>query len=154
MKPLCASSVIFLLWSVVEVCSQKFPNVVFMGQMLANHSYVDLSLVGDDDSGSDSVHCRTNLTTCCSEPQGKHRGDWHFPNGTRLNFSDDIYEHRIGQEVHMRRQNDATSPLGIYRCDIPTVAVHNDADTSVRDTVYAGLYTGSKGSLIILNYSL
>ena len=37
------------LWSLVEVHSQQtFPYVCFMNQTLANHSYVDLSLVGDD----------------------------------------------------------------------------------------------------------
>ena len=42
-----------LFWSLVYC--QTFPFVSFMGQTLANHSYVDLSLVGDDPSGSDSV---------------------------------------------------------------------------------------------------
>ena len=151
MRPLCASLVVFLLWYVGEVYLQKFPNVFFMGRTLANHSYVDLSLVGSD--GSDSVQCRTDLNTCCSDTEGKHRGDWRFPNGTKLEFSNTIiiYERRIKQEVHMRRSNNATSPLGIYRCDIPTVAVHHDTDTSVRDTVYVGLYTGSTGIIIIFN---
>ena len=31
-------------------------------------------------------------------------------------------------------------PSGIYRCDIPTGAVHDDIDLSVRETVYVGLY--------------
>ena len=51
---------------------------------LANHSYVDISLVGNDCSGSDSVQCHTDLDTCCSGLQGIHRGDWYFPNGDRL----------------------------------------------------------------------
>ena len=55
-----------LFWSVV--CSHTFPYVSFLGQTLANHSYVDLSLVGDDLSGSDSVQCHTDLGTCCSNP--------------------------------------------------------------------------------------
>ena len=32
------------------------------------------------------------------------------------------------------------SPSGICRCDIPTNAVHDAEDISVRDTVYVGLY--------------
>ncbi|CAI8038512.1 hypothetical protein GBAR_LOCUS21472, partial [Geodia barretti] len=43
----------------------------------------------------------------------------------------------------------ANSPTGIYRCDIPTVAVHDDTDISVRDTVYVGLYTASGGDISI-----
>ena len=37
-------------------CQTTFPYVSFMGQTLANHSYVDLSLVMDYYDGSDSFH--------------------------------------------------------------------------------------------------
>ena len=137
-----------LLWSLVEVSSQQtFPYVSFMGQTLANHSYVDLSLVGDDASGSDSVQCHTDLSTCCSSNDGNHRGDWYFPNGNRLPFAGDgdIFEQRVAQRVDIRRKNSGTSPVGIYRCDIPTNAIYDDNDISVRDTVYVGLYPASGG---------
>ena len=131
-----------LLWSVVY--SQTFPYVSFLGQTLTNHSYVDLSLVGYYTSRS--VQCHTDLRTCCSGAQGSHRGDWYFPNGTRLPFSDsgDIYENRDDQRVDLHHRNSVTSPVGIYRCDIATVAVHDD-DTSIRATVYVGLYATSGG---------
>ena len=139
--------VVMLSWSLEDVNSQTFPYVSFSGQTLADHSYVDLSLVGDDDSGSDSVQCITDLSTCCSGNQGFHRGDWYFPDGTRLGFVfyNDIYENRGHGRVDLRRSNNPTSPVGIYRCDIPTVAVNDDTDNSLRDTVYVGLYTGSRG---------
>ena len=149
-----ALAILFLLgllcWPLVN--SQSFPYVSFMGQTLANHSYVDLSLVGDDSSGSDSVQCITDLETCCSHSQGPHRGDWYFPDGTtRLPFpgGGDIFEARGPQRVELRRKNNANSPVGIYRCDIPTVAVHDRTGyNSVRDTVYVGLYTDSGMSLL------
>ena len=137
-----------VLWSLVEVHSQTFPIVSFMSQTpLANHSYVDLSLVGSSDS--DIVQCHTDLSTCCSNTQGSHRGDWYFPNGNRLPFSDsgDIYEQREAQRVDLRRRNSATSPVGIYRCEIPTLAVHDDSDIFLGDTVYVGLYTASGGRI-------
>ena len=138
-----------LLWSLVEVNSQTFPYVSFMGQTLANHSYVDLSQVGDDGSGSNSVQCHTNLDTCCSGGQGPHRGDWYFPNGDRLQFSGDILERRDYQRVELHRSNSATSPVGIYHCEIPTIDVHDDSDISVRDApVFVGLYTGSGGKFL------
>ena len=115
---------------------------------LANHSYVDISQVGNDGSDSDSVQCHTDLNTCCGGAQGIHRGDWYFPDGTRLPFpgdDGDIYEVRVAQRVDLRRRNNANSPTGIYRCEIPTNAVHHDTDISVRDTVYLGLYTASGG---------
>ena len=139
-----APSLLLLVSFLVEVHSQTFPYVSFNGQTLANHSYVDLSLVGDDTSGSDSVQCHTDLSTCCSGTQGGHRGDWYFPNEDRLPFAgnDDIYEARAAQRVDLRRRNSATSPVGIYRCDIQTTD-----HISVRTTVYVGLYTGSGGKL-------
>ena len=121
------------------VHSQTFPNVSFMGQTLANHSYVNLSLVGT--SGSDSVQCHSDLYTCCSRTQGPYRGDWYFPRGDRLPLyirPGDIYEYRYGRRVDLLRRNDVTSPSAIYRCDI---AAHDDTDISVRDTVYVGLYS-------------
>ena len=73
-----------LLRCLVEGNSQTFPYVSFRGQTLANHSYVDLSLVGY--LTTDSVQCHTDLTTCCSGSQGIHRGDWYFPIRDRLQF--------------------------------------------------------------------
>ena len=62
-----------LCWPLVN--SQSFPYVSFRGQTLANHSYVNLSEVGDDYyTGSDSVQCDTDLSTCCSGAQGRHHG--------------------------------------------------------------------------------
>ena len=136
------SVLLCLLWSLVAVHSQTY--VTFMGETLPNHAYVDLSLVGNDDSGSDSVQCHTDLDTCCTGSQGVHRGDWKSPGSEmRLPFctqSGDIYEARGAQKVDLRRRNNADMPSGIYRCDIPTSAVHDDDDPSVRESVYVGLY--------------
>ena len=137
-----------LLWSLVEVQSQTVPYVTFLGNPLANHSYVDLSQVGNDPSGSNNtVQCRTDLSTCC---RNTHRGDW-FPPGsdTRLPFPSEaggIYEDRQAQVVHIHRRNNANGPSGIYCCVIATNAVHNDSDQSVGETVYVGLY-GSGGGI-------
>ena len=132
-----------LCWPLVN--SQSYPYVSFRGQTLDNHSYVDLSLVRGDYSGSDSVQCHTDLSTCCTGTAGSHRGDWYFPNGTRLWFSHGpggIFESRGSGRVDLRRRNNANSPFGIYRCDI-AVRDYN----SLRDTVYVGLYTASGGKI-------
>ena len=123
------------------------PYVSFNGTTLANHSYVDLNLVKTD--GKSSVRCHTDLQTCCNKTQGADRGDWYFPNGTRLQFNGgggDIYEYRYDRQVALRRMNNAdTSGIydrsGIYRCTIETNAVRSDgSDIATRETVYAGLY--------------
>ena len=128
-----------------------------MSQTLANHSYVDISEVGRPDFGSgEGVQCMTDLTTCCSPSDGGHRGDWYFPNGNRLPFPSpnvDTFETRVSLRVNIRRNTDANSPTGIYRCDIPTNDVHDDTANSPRDTVYVGLYTAS-GGMRRVTYSL
>ena len=51
-----------LLWCLVEVDSQNmrsYPIVTFMDETLANHSYVDFNLVGNDTR--DSIQCHTDL---------------------------------------------------------------------------------------------
>ena len=139
-----------LLWSLVEVHSQTVPYVSFMGNILTNHTYVDLTTVGEDISASgDTVRCHTDLLTCCTSSQGIHRGDWHFPDGNVLPFANNpgsIVEDREPQEVHIHRRNNATSPSGIYRCDIETIAVNdNDIANITGETVYVGLYPPNEG---------
>ena len=132
-----------LLLSLVEV--EGYPNVSFMGETLPNHAYVDLSLVGSEDSGSDSVQCHTDLGTCCRGRDGPHLGDWIPPGSEmRLPFfieEGDIYEARGAQRVDLHRRNNADMPSGIYCCRVPTSTVHDDSDRSVRESVYVGLYT-------------
>ena len=91
---------LYLLSALVEVHSQTAPYVSFMGTNLTNHSYVDLTLVGSAENGSESVQCHTDLGSCCSRAHGDDRGDWYFPKGHSLGFndgSDDIYEYRDAQ---------------------------------------------------------
>ena len=145
-------SLLLLLLFLVEVHSQQtFPYVSFSltGPALDNNSYVDLSTVGSELDNSDSVVCHTDLESCCSGGQGIHRGDWSFPDGTLLPFignNDPIALGRAAQVAVIRRTT-ATGPTGIYRCDIPTVAVHHLTDISVGETVYVGLYPADGGKL-------
>ena len=149
------STFCLLLWSLVEVHSQQtVPYVSFglMGQALDNHSYVDLSTVGSNNDNSDGVVCHTDLSTCCSTGQGSHRGNWYFPDGTVLPSIGNIVpigEGRAAMRAVIRRTT-ATGPTGIYRCDIPTNAVHDDTDISVRDTVYVGLYPADGGIMYMI----
>ena len=94
-----------LLWSLVEVHSQtEFPYVSFMGETLPNHAFVNFSLVGDDyDDPGSTVRCHTDLSTCCRREQGIHRGDWYFPNGTRLGLN--LYGGDISEAREAQREN-------------------------------------------------
>ena len=144
--------ILSLIWSLVEVHSQTAPYVSFMGQNLANHSYVDLTLVEDDDSdGSyNTVRCNTDLETCCTGDQGIHRGNFYFPDGGVVQShggfgSPSIFRTHGDQRLTLYRRNNAMEPSGIYRCEVATVGVHNDGDDSLRAVVYVGLYTSGEG---------
>ena len=146
------SSLLLLLLFLVKVHSQQtFPYVSFglTGPALANHSYVDLSTVGSASDNSDSVVCYTDLTTCCSGGQGIHRGNWSFPDGTLLPSIGNSVPIGLGRtaQIAIIRHTTATGPTGIYRCDIPTAAVHSNTDISVGETVYVGLYPANGGKL-------
>ena len=151
---LLLSSLFWCLLVAVVHC-QTVPYVSFMGVNLTNHAYVDLTLVGEDidsDPGN-TVRCHTDLTTCCSSDEGDHRGDLYFPDGDALanaGGSGNIYKRREAQVIHLRRRNDVTSPSGIYHCEIPTVAVNDDVDNKLGETVYVGLYPPNEGIVIII----
>ena len=145
-----ATMLLSYLSFLVEVHSQReFPFVSFMGETLPNHAYADLTSVGTNISDpGNTVKCHTDLQTCCSAREGPHRGDWYFPNGTRLPFSTStatIYESRHAQKVDVLRSNNALFPSGIYHCDIAT-----SIDASFREMVFVGLY--SSGGIYCKSY--
>ena len=147
---LSVSSLLLLLLFLVEVRSQQtLPYVSFNLTALADHSYVNISTVGSETDNSDSVVCHTDLSTCCSGPQGIHRGNWSFPDGTILPFTGSNVPIGLGRGAQRAviRRTTATGPTGIYRCDIPTFAVHDDDDISVGETLYVGLYPADGGKL-------
>ena len=141
----------------VEVHSQTAPYLTFMGEILPNNSYVDLSLVGQGgntthDSGREIV-CHTDLDTCCSGSDG--HGDWFLPHGFRLRETTSnrnrrpIAIRRLHKRVRLERVPGISGPIpsGIYQCTIKTVAVSGEGGSG---RVYVGLY--ESGGMILHNY--
>ena len=141
LKVLVVWSLLYFMSQIFYCQTQEYPYVSFNGMVLSNHSYVNLLLVNDTESGS--VQCHTDLQTCCRDTNGIHRGDWFFPNGSVLGFissDDDIVEFRGFQRVDIRRGNNG-SASGIYHCSIATFAsVPIIDDPLVPEHVYVGLY--------------
>ena len=139
-----------ILSLVMDVQSQTAPYISFMGEILPNHAYVDLTAVGNDiDNPGNSLRCETDLFTCCTGSQGFHHGNWYFPYGIRVFFSvngGDIYIREGFRVVHLRRRNNPTLQTGIYRCEIPTVAVNDDQDYALGESVYVGLFLSDQGN--------
>ena len=146
-----------LLWCVVEVHSQTAPYLTFMGEILPNNSYVDLSLVGQGgtathDSGREIV-CHTDLDTCCSGSDG--HGDWFFPHNSPAidRPGRPIVMKKLPKRVRLERgTGSGTIPSGIYQCAIETVAVSGEGGTG-RERVYVGLYE-SGGKIVKENLIL
>ena len=102
-----------------------------------------MNLSSVQDSLSLGLQCHTDLEACCSDTESRiHRGDWFFPGGARLPFpgSEDIDQGRGYRRVNLHRKADGVGPSGMYRCEVPTVAVHTDRFGSHGESVYVGLY--------------
>ena len=88
-----------------------------------NNSAVLLDEIGEN---SNPLVCRIDLSPCCRASPAK--GNWFYPNGTRvLSGSDGYLFHRSRDDemrVYLRRRPGTLSPMGSYCCQvlIPTVA--------------------------------
>ena len=131
------------------VHSQVAPYITFDGSVLANNSYLNISLIGDYDGTDLGVKCLTDLPTCCNSRHGSHRGDWYYPSGERLQFRWGLTEPAfqvqgdIEVTLYYHDQNDTRE--GIYECRIETNAVHDNGN---RENMYIALY--SSGGMFLL----
>ena len=140
---------LFLLWSLVEVHSQTAPYLTFMGETLPDHSYVDLSALGDIGNEDDHVVCHTDLTTCCGG--SLDRGYWYSTAGTELPGAGGAATNPIvlmrGPQVArlIRGTNSDDAPSGLYRCIIETNADNGPGspspDKGFGETLYVGVYS-------------
>ena len=99
-----------------------------------------LENIGESDP---ALLCLTNATDCCVPPHtgtmGGVRGNWYFPNGTRVPSSGpnwDFYRTRDHMVVLLHRRRGGVD--GVYRCEIPDAM-------KVTQTIYIGVYTASTG---------
>ena len=132
---------VFLLLLAVAQSQRDFPYISFMGDILPNHAFVDLELVGTTENNS--VICHTDLPTCCTSAQGPDRGDWYFPDGAILPPANEtngsVYEVHLAQQVQLGRGAGSVVP-GIYYCNISTNATNAGPSTN-GEIAYVGLYS-------------
>ena len=143
-RQLCSLQFLSLLLAIPAVVRpQAFPYISIGGETLPSHAFVELSDVGS--TVDVSLQCHTDLSTCCSGAQGIHRGDWYFPDGTRLSFpsvTEGVSMSRGARRVSLIRTNSVSDvESGIYRCEIPTTF-----DPSTREVVYVGIYNTAGGT--------
>ena len=82
--------------------------------------------IGDIGDGDNALICQTDSTQCCrgsDNTNGGPLGEWYFPDGTLVPDGQDasrsIFRNRAPSVVRLNRRNNAQSPTGVYRCEIP-----------------------------------
>ena len=110
------------------------------GTTYQNNSCVALEDIGE---GNNALDCVTNQTACCKPPytdqNGSAKGNWFFPNGTRVPSSTQpLNFHRTRQKMAVRLNRRRGGEDGIYRCEIPD-------SMNVNQDIYIGVYTASSG---------
>ena len=91
---------------------------------LGDQSYPNNSIILFEDIGeaANALLCMTDRVDCCSGDSFGGGGHWYFPNSSEAEggfLGGSIYRNRGPQVVRLNRRNDAQSPNGMYRCEIP-----------------------------------
>ena len=117
------------------------------GALYPNNSVVALADIGEAvDIGADNtaLFCLTDLLACCrgADTGTTGVGEWYLAGQTEpvidinaAESTDSFARERSLSAVLLHRRNSATTPTGIYRCDIP--------DGSGLRTAYIGVDTGT-----------
>ena len=113
--------------------------IVLGGHIYDNNSVINIHDIGEND---EALLCYTNASDCCKAP-AQIVGQWHFPNGVPIDIStalasEEFYRNRAQSVVRLNRRNNATSPNGVYRCEIP------DANGDSQN-IYIGIYPSRSG---------
>ena len=111
------------------------------GQFYSSHSVLDPATIS---IGTNSLLCITTTEACCQTTHtgtGMGAGQWYFPDGTEVPFSslNPYYMTRGASVVRLNRAFSATTPSGLYRCEVPV--------TDGTESVYIGLYPVGQGQL-------
>lgn len=91
------------------------------GDLHPNNSVVSIADIG---VGTGALYCITDREQCCRETDGGASGEWYLPrqtipvNGNGENSVEDFSQSRMPSAVLLHRRNNATSPAGLYRCEI------------------------------------
>ena len=97
----------------------------------------------DIGEGGDALLCMIEQPVCCqylyTGAIDDDRGNWYFPNGTRINSSGDSLDfNRTSGQVVVRLNRRQGRVPGIYHCEIPN-------EMNVTQNIYIGVYNASTG---------
>ena len=132
---------------------------MFRGETLLSDSFVDFDDILNIGSGGPSqdfptntdprnaLLCVTDLVDCCDAPRTV-RGDWYFPDGTRVGFdttfsaaylanrgaTQEIGGQTVYGSVRLYRRFAGSSERGRFYCELPSAA-----NPSVNQTLYVNI---------------
>ncbi len=108
-----------------------------------NNSIVNIEDIG---VGVNALHCITERIECCNGSDGGGSGEWYqlgqaVPiEGSEASSTANFSRTRGPSAVLLNRRNNATSPTGLYHCDVPDSG-------DVTRSLYIGVYGASGGEL-------
>lgn len=88
------------------------------GRVLVTNEDLTITDIGEGDR---ALFCFTDLSQCCVD---ESRGQWLFPDGTTIPLDStqdklDFSIERGSGFVRLNRKNNATSPSGMFCCEVP-----------------------------------
>ena len=114
--------------------------ILLNSQLYPNNSVVTLTDIGDIFNGP-ALFCLTPSTDCCSATETPNEAavtrEWYLPDGTVLPAITSFSREQVSSAVRLYR-NGATSPTGVFRCDVP------DASGTSQST-FVGIYPLTDG---------
>ena len=93
------------------------------GIHVTNNSYIAIYDIGMGDN--EALLCVTDLMQCCHSKNttvGRPLGQWFYPDGRNVPIQaslSDFYRDRGHNIVRLNRRNNASSPTGLYCCEVP-----------------------------------
>lgn len=78
-----------------------------------------MAMLRDIGEGVNALHCHTNNEDCCRKSR---LGQFSYPSGSFVPISSrrrNFYRNRDVGVIRLNRRNDATTPTGVYSCEIP-----------------------------------
>ena len=128
-----------------EACLLLFhcPDFGFLlgGQVYRNNSVVTLTDIGDIFNGP-ALFCLTPSTDCCSATETPNEAtvtrEWYLPDETLLSSAGIAFSRdQVSSAVSLYR-NGATSPTGVFRCDVPDAS-------GTSQSIFVGVYPLTDG---------
>ena len=111
------------------------------GQLYPNNSVVTLTDIGDRLNGP-ALFCLTPSTDCCSATETPNEAtvtrEWYLPDGRLLLSAGTAFTREQVSSAMRLYRNGATSPTGVFRCDVPDAS-------GTSQSIFVGIYPLTDG---------